>query len=184
MGVAHPHLAPDPRTTDVDRRTRPRVTRLHLLEERQDVLGAQCCPLREKHVVLVSQGPTPTSSDQSRVTHLRENRHESIVPDVRVSAAAPNSGMRASHYGIRHGTMDLMSTQIAVRLPDEMVAFLDRAVASGQAPSRAAVVASAVEREMRRLLAEQDAQVLRQQGSSDDLDDLVRWTTTHVDLED
>jgi Arc/MetJ-type ribon-helix-helix transcriptional regulator len=80
--------------------------------------------------------------------------------------------------------MDLVSTQIAVRLPDSMVAFLDRTVASGQAPSRAAVVASAVEREMRRLLAEQDAQALRRQGSTDDLDALVRWTTTHVDVED
>lgn len=77
-----------------------------------------------------------------------------------------------------------MSTQIAVRLPDKMVAFLDRTVASGQAPSRAAVVASAVEREMRRLLAEQDAHVLRRGGGTDDLDDLVRWTATHVDLED
>ncbi|HEY3439036.1 MAG TPA: ribbon-helix-helix domain-containing protein [Actinotalea sp.] len=77
-----------------------------------------------------------------------------------------------------------MSTQIAVRLPDEMVAFLDRAVAEGTAPSRAALVASAVEREMRRLLAAHDAQTLRRHGSDDDLDDLVRWTATHVDLAD
>ena len=77
-----------------------------------------------------------------------------------------------------------MSTQIAVRLPDEMVAFLDRAVAEGKAPSRAALVASAVEREMRRVLAEHDAETLRRQGSADDLDDLVRWTTAHVELED
>jgi len=77
-----------------------------------------------------------------------------------------------------------MSTQIAVRLPDELVAFLDRTVASGQAPSRAAIVASAVEREMRRLLAERDAHLLREHGGADDLDDLVQWTTTHVDLED
>ena len=77
-----------------------------------------------------------------------------------------------------------MSTQIAVRLPDELVAFLDRTVASGQAPSRAAIVASAVEREMRRLLAEQDAHLLGRHGSADDLDDLVRWTTTHADVED
>ena len=33
-----------------------------------------------------------------------------------------------------------MSTQIAVRLPDSMVEFLDRLVAEGQAPSRASVV--------------------------------------------
>lgn len=77
-----------------------------------------------------------------------------------------------------------MSTQIAVRLPDEMVAFLDRAVASGQAPSRAAVVVSALEREMRRLVAEQDARTLRLAGTADDLDDLVEWTATHpVDVD-
>jgi len=77
-----------------------------------------------------------------------------------------------------------MSTQIAVRLPDEMVAFLDRAVATGRAPSRAALVASAVEREMRRLAAEQDAQILRAQGAADDLDELVEWTATHAAIED
>lgn len=76
-----------------------------------------------------------------------------------------------------------MSTQIAVRLPDEMVAFLDRIVASGKAPSRAALVASAVEREMRRVLAEQDAQVLRREGPPDELDDLVRWTAIHLEVE-
>jgi Arc/MetJ-type ribon-helix-helix transcriptional regulator len=76
-----------------------------------------------------------------------------------------------------------MSTQIAVRLPDEMVAFLDDAVAAGKAASRAAIVASAVEREMRRLLAEQDVQTLAEHGPSDDLDALVEWTTTHLDVE-
>lgn len=77
-----------------------------------------------------------------------------------------------------------MSTQIAVRLPDEMVAFLDRTVATGRAPSRAALVASAVEREMRRLAAEQDAEILRAQGAADDLDALVEWTSTHAMVED
>ncbi|HYO17237.1 MAG TPA: ribbon-helix-helix domain-containing protein [Dermatophilaceae bacterium] len=77
-----------------------------------------------------------------------------------------------------------MSTQIAVRLPDQMVAFLDRAVADGRATSRAALVTSALEREMRRLAAEQDAAVLRQQGAEDDLDALVKWTAGHLDLED
>ena len=77
-----------------------------------------------------------------------------------------------------------MSTQIAVRLPDEMVAFLDRAVATGKAPSRAAIVASAVEREMRRLAAEQDAQILLAQGAADDLDELVQWTSAHALVED
>lgn len=77
-----------------------------------------------------------------------------------------------------------MSTQIAVRLPDQMVAFLDRAVAEGKAPSRAAVVTSALEREMRRLAAEQDATILRKQGAADDLDALVNWTVQDVEIED
>ncbi len=77
-----------------------------------------------------------------------------------------------------------MSTQIAVRLPDEMVAFLDRTVAAGKAPSRAALVAAAVEREMRRQAAAQDVQVLREHGTADGLDDLVQWSSTHLEVED
>ncbi len=77
-----------------------------------------------------------------------------------------------------------MSTQIAVRLPDEMVAFLDRSVASGKAASRAALVASALEREMRRQLAERDAELLSEAGATDELDDLVAWTATHTELSD
>ncbi len=65
-----------------------------------------------------------------------------------------------------------------------MVAFLDRIVAAGKAPSRAALVAAALEREMRRQIAAQDAQILRQQGAADDLDELMHWTTTHIQLED
>ncbi len=81
-------------------------------------------------------------------------------------------------------TLVCMSTQIAVRLPDEMVAFLDHAVATGRAPSRAALVASAVEREMRRLAAEQDAEILRAHSAADDLDGLVEWSGTHAMIED
>lgn len=77
-----------------------------------------------------------------------------------------------------------MSTQIAVRLPDEMVAFLDRAVAAGEAPSRAALVTSALEREMRRLIAVRDARILVAEGAADDLDDLVAWTGAHIRVED
>lgn len=76
-----------------------------------------------------------------------------------------------------------MSTQIAVRLPDEMVEFLDQSVASGRAISRAALVTSALEREMRRLAAEHDVALLRESGTADDLDDVVTWTTMHVKIE-
>jgi Arc/MetJ-type ribon-helix-helix transcriptional regulator len=73
-----------------------------------------------------------------------------------------------------------MSTQIAVRLPDEVVAFLDRTVATGRAPSRAALVTSALEREMRRQLAEHDAEILGNEGAADDLDGVVTWAATHT----
>ncbi|MGO1412254.1 MAG: YlcI/YnfO family protein [Microbacterium sp.] len=77
-----------------------------------------------------------------------------------------------------------MSIQIAVRLPDETVAFLDRAVADGSAPSRAALVASALEREMRRRMAERDADLLQVAPGDEDLDELVNWTARNVDLGD
>ena len=77
-----------------------------------------------------------------------------------------------------------MSTQIAIRLPDDMVAFLDKSVAAGDAPSRAALVARAVEREMRRQVAEQDAAILRKRGTADDLDELVDWSVTYMTVED
>lgn len=77
-----------------------------------------------------------------------------------------------------------MTTQIAVRLPDPVVEFLDREVAEGRWPSRAALVASALEREMRRLLAERDADILRAQGSADELDDVVTWTAAHPHVAD
>ena len=77
-----------------------------------------------------------------------------------------------------------MSTQIAIRLPEEMVAFLDKAVSEGKAASRAALVGVALEREMRRQAAEHDAAILRQRGSADELDVLVTWTSNHIDLAD
>ncbi|PRB02917.1 hypothetical protein [Microbacterium sp. MYb64] len=77
-----------------------------------------------------------------------------------------------------------MSTQIAVRLPDPVVEFLDREVSAGRASSRAAIVASALEREMRRLLADRDVEILQREGAADDLDGLVDWTTGRVELDD
>jgi Arc/MetJ-type ribon-helix-helix transcriptional regulator len=77
-----------------------------------------------------------------------------------------------------------MTTQIAVRLPDEMVRFLDRSVASGKAASRAALVAAALEREMRLQAAQQDVQTLKKKGTADDLDELVSWSVAHATLDD
>ncbi|MGD8200038.1 hypothetical protein ACQE98_05190 [Ornithinimicrobium sp. W1679] len=77
-----------------------------------------------------------------------------------------------------------MTTQIAVRLPDAMVRFLDRSVASGRAASRAALVAAALEREMRLQAAQQDVQTLKKKGTVDDLDELVAWSVAHAALDD
>jgi Arc/MetJ-type ribon-helix-helix transcriptional regulator len=57
-----------------------------------------------------------------------------------------------------------MTKQIAVRLPDELVDFVDDVVGSGAERSRAAVVSRALERERRRELAARDAEILARTG--------------------
>ena len=66
-----------------------------------------------------------------------------------------------------------MSKQIAVRLSDELVDFLDRIVDSGDERSRAAVVTRALERERRRIIAAQDARILAESGPDPDLEALA-----------
>ena len=68
-----------------------------------------------------------------------------------------------------------MTRQIAVRLPDDLVEFIDQVVQSGQAASRAAVVARAVDRERRRAIAERDATILATAGPDPDLDQLAAF---------
>ncbi|MFG1812890.1 ribbon-helix-helix domain-containing protein [Kribbella sp. NPDC049174] len=65
-----------------------------------------------------------------------------------------------------------MSKQITVRLPDELVDFMDQLVAADKASSRATVVARAMERERRRELAARDLAILTEHGEYDDLDGL------------
>lgn len=62
-----------------------------------------------------------------------------------------------------------MSKQIAVRLPEDLVDFLDEIVDSGAGRSRAAVVTRALERERRRVLAECDARILANTGPDPEL---------------
>lgn len=61
-----------------------------------------------------------------------------------------------------------MSKQIAVRLPNDLVDFVDQLVSEGKANSRAAVVNRALERERRRAIAARDAAILA--GAGDDPD--------------
>jgi Arc/MetJ-type ribon-helix-helix transcriptional regulator len=62
-----------------------------------------------------------------------------------------------------------MSKQIAVRLPDELVDFVDEIVGSGAGRSRAAVVTRALERERRRTIAARDAEILARTGPDPEL---------------
>jgi Arc/MetJ-type ribon-helix-helix transcriptional regulator len=66
-----------------------------------------------------------------------------------------------------------MSRQIAVRLPEDVVEFVDAIVGSGRERSRAAVVLRALERERRRVLAERDAAILRGAEPDPDLASLA-----------
>lgn len=71
-----------------------------------------------------------------------------------------------------------MTRQIAVRLPDDLVAFVDDVVAHGGEASRAAVVRRALERERRRRVAERDAAILARTRDTDDLDALAEFAAT------
>jgi Arc/MetJ-type ribon-helix-helix transcriptional regulator len=68
-----------------------------------------------------------------------------------------------------------MSKQIAVRLPDDIVDFIDQLVDRGQARSRASVVARALDRERRREIAARDAAILARTGPEVDLDGLAEY---------
>jgi Arc/MetJ-type ribon-helix-helix transcriptional regulator len=79
-----------------------------------------------------------------------------------------------------------VSTQIAVRLPDELVEFLDAEVSAAHAASRAALVARALERERRRVTASREIEILAaRKNQPDDLDDLARYASRlPLDLDD
>lgn len=67
-----------------------------------------------------------------------------------------------------------MSKQIAVRLPDDLVDFVDDLVKDGNAKSRATVVTRALQRERRRQIAARDAAILARAGPDADMDSLAR----------
>ncbi|HEY8820396.1 MAG TPA: ribbon-helix-helix domain-containing protein [Dermatophilaceae bacterium] len=59
-----------------------------------------------------------------------------------------------------------MSTQIAVRLPDAQVAFLDREISQGHAHSRAELVSMALRRMERERIAARDLQIIIASGGN------------------
>jgi Arc/MetJ-type ribon-helix-helix transcriptional regulator len=77
-----------------------------------------------------------------------------------------------------------MSKQIAVRLPEDIVDFVDALVRDGQADSRAVVVRRALERERRRAIAARDAKILAGDGADADMDSLAEYVAhAPLDLE-
>ena len=68
-----------------------------------------------------------------------------------------------------------MSKQIAVRLPEDLVEFIDDAIEAGDASSRADLVHRALEHERRRIIAERDIEILSRAGEADDLADLAEY---------
>ena len=77
-----------------------------------------------------------------------------------------------------------MSKQIAVRLPDEIVAFVDGLISEGKAHSRAAVVNRALERERRRAVAARDVAILAGDGDDPEMDSLAEHVVdAPLDLE-
>jgi Arc/MetJ-type ribon-helix-helix transcriptional regulator len=77
-----------------------------------------------------------------------------------------------------------VTTQIAVRLPEELVEFIDRLVADGQASSRAAVVSRALQRERRREIAARDAAILAAAGNGDEDLDALAEHAARIPLDD
>jgi Arc/MetJ-type ribon-helix-helix transcriptional regulator len=74
-----------------------------------------------------------------------------------------------------------MTKQIAVRLPDDLVDFIDEIVGSGAARSRGAVVTRALERERRRVVAARDVEILAGVGRDPELAGLAEHTAFDLD---
>jgi len=78
-----------------------------------------------------------------------------------------------------------MSTQIAVRLPDVLVAELDSLVQSGEEPSRAAIVERALLRELRRRVWAREVAILTAHGSTyEDLEGLDAYLSRSLEALD
>jgi Arc/MetJ-type ribon-helix-helix transcriptional regulator len=73
-----------------------------------------------------------------------------------------------------------VSAEIAVRLPDDVIAFIDELVSNGEATSRAQVISQALQRERRRRAAERDAANYAADRESEDPDDLDALVATRL----
>lgn len=77
-----------------------------------------------------------------------------------------------------------MSKQIAIRLPEDLVAFIDTLVTEGEVSSRAAVVVRALNHEQRRMRIAKDVEILSGSRDSDDFNELAAYNVGQsIDLE-
>lgn len=72
-----------------------------------------------------------------------------------------------------------MTTQIAIRLPDELVEFVDSLVRRGVATSRAALIARLLDRERRRERALRDLEIV-ERTPDPEMDALAAWQAGHM----
>jgi Arc/MetJ-type ribon-helix-helix transcriptional regulator len=86
----------------------------------------------------------------------------------------------ASPIEYQSGNIVHVTTQIAVRLPDDLVTYVDQLVRDG-AGSRATVLTRALTMYRQHVTAERDAQILREQGDYDDFDGLTSFGKIDVD---
>ena len=81
----------------------------------------------------------------------------------------------------RIGTIESVgTTQIAIRLHDSLVEFIDEQVAAGVADSRADVVRKALMRYERQLAAERDAWIYATTPDDPDMVAMVKWQSDHM----
>jgi Arc/MetJ-type ribon-helix-helix transcriptional regulator len=77
-----------------------------------------------------------------------------------------------------------MTVQITVRLPDELVEFVDALVAEGAVKSRAEAINWALMRDRRRRRALADIEILRRHGEDPELQALTDFASANpVELE-
>jgi hypothetical protein len=77
--VFHVYVASDPVTGGRDRLPRACVARLVAFEKVQHMLSAHCRPLGKQPVIFVRQAASSADGDQTRIAHLGQDRHGSIV---------------------------------------------------------------------------------------------------------
>jgi Arc/MetJ-type ribon-helix-helix transcriptional regulator len=73
-----------------------------------------------------------------------------------------------------------MSKQIVIRLPDDLIEFVDDLIEAGVGRSRASIVTRALECERRRVVAARDAETLTRTGPDSELVGLAEYVVSRL----